>query len=67
MIPPGKTDINPAVNAIQAIVLVSGEGGMLIEHFQNTPAAFHGRPELGEQLTSQLNAIAKSGLVLRDE
>jgi uncharacterized protein (TIGR02246 family) len=54
MTPPGKTEINPAVNAIQTVVASRHDGKWLIEQYQNTPAAFHGRTELAEALTREL-------------
>lgn len=57
MVPPGQNDINPAVNAVQTLVAVSGEGGWRIALFQNTPAAYHGRPELAEALTEELREL----------
>ena len=54
MVPPGKTDINPAVNAVQSIVAVRENGAWRIALFQNTPAAYHGRPEASEELTTEL-------------
>ena len=57
MVPPGKSDINPAVNAIQTLVAVRREGEWRIALFQNTPAQFHGRPELAQQLTEELRAL----------
>jgi len=55
MIPPGKNEINPKLNAIQSLVLVRTNNGFRIAFLQNTPAAFHGRPEAAEQLTIELN------------
>ena len=57
MVPPGQSDINPAVNAIQTLVATKQEGGWRITLFQNTPAAFHGRPELSAQLTDELRQL----------
>ncbi|HZD00504.1 MAG TPA: SgcJ/EcaC family oxidoreductase [Actinomycetes bacterium] len=54
MVPPGQSDINPAVNAIQTLVAVKQRGRWRVALFQNTPAAFHGRPELSERLTEEL-------------
>jgi hypothetical protein len=31
---------------------------------QSTPAAFHGRPELAEQLTRELTAVLQAGHVV---
>lgn len=57
MIPPGATDLNPAVNAIQTLVAANTAAGWRIELYQNTPAAFHGRPEASEALTAELRAL----------
>ncbi len=56
MVPPGKDDVNPAVNAIQTLVASNKTGQWRIELFQNTPAAFHGQPALSEQLSAELRA-----------
>lgn len=54
MIPPGKSEINPDVNAIQILISQKENEQFRIASFQNTPAAFHGRPELSKQLTDEL-------------
>lgn len=58
MIPPGQADINPAVNAIQTLVAVKKADKWCIALFQNTPAQFHGRPEISQQLTEELRQLA---------
>ncbi|KPV52791.1 methionyl-tRNA formyltransferase [Kouleothrix aurantiaca] len=55
MVPPGQNSINPAVNAIQSLVAVRDAGAWRAALFHNTPAQFHGRPELAEQLTEELS------------
>lgn len=57
MIPPGKEDLNPAANAIQTLTATKQGGQWRIAVFQNTPAQFHGRPELVEALTEELRQI----------
>ncbi len=57
MIPPGKSDINPAVNAIQTLVALKENGEWRVTVYQNTPAAFHGRPEMSAALTEELRAL----------
>lgn len=57
MIPPGKTDIEPAANAHQTLVVVKKDNDWQVELFQNTPAQFHGRPELVEQMTDELRQL----------
>jgi len=54
MVPPGQSDINPAVNAVQSLIATKEQDRWRIALFHNTPAAFHGRPELSEQLTEEL-------------
>lgn len=57
MVPPGQSDINPAVNAMQTMVAVQHAGEWRIALLQNTPAQFHGRPEMAEALTRELRAL----------
>lgn len=57
MVPPGKSEINPAVNTIQTLIGQKEQEQFLIALFQNTPAAFHGRPELSRQLTEELQQV----------
>src|SRR3954465_10053094 len=53
MVPPGQTELNPAANALQSLVAVNNDDEWRIAVFQNTPAQFHGRPELVEQMTAE--------------
>src|SRR5690349_14643908 len=48
LVPAGKSDLNPQLNAIQTLVARREDGGWRILQFQNTPAQFHGRPEDAE-------------------
>jgi uncharacterized protein (TIGR02246 family) len=59
MVPPGHSDIEPKLNAHHTLVAVKSEEGWRIELFQNTPAQFHGRPELVEQMTEELRQLLK--------
>ncbi|WP_039043210.1 SgcJ/EcaC family oxidoreductase [Sporosarcina sp. ZBG7A] len=59
MIPPGKTDIEPKLNALQTLVAVKTDDDWRVELFQNTPAQFHGRPELVEEMTDELQQLLK--------
>lgn len=61
MVPPGGADLNPAVNAIQSLVAARRVGRWRVELFQNTPAAFHGRPEESQRLTDELRAALHAG------
>jgi len=60
MVPPGGSDINPAVNAIQSLVATRQAGEWRIALFQNTPAQFHGRPELSAALTEELRQLLRA-------
>ena len=57
MVPPGQSDLNPAVNAVQTLVAAKHDGKWRVVLFQNTPAQFHGRPELVQQLTEELRQL----------
>jgi uncharacterized protein (TIGR02246 family) len=54
-----KTDIDPALNAVQSMAAALDAGRWRVTHFQNTPAAFHGRPEMSRALTEELRRIAR--------
>jgi uncharacterized protein (TIGR02246 family) len=56
LVPPGKDDIDPALNAVQSMVAVQKGGAWKIASFQNTPASFHDRPDLVKKLTEELRA-----------
>lgn len=56
LVPPGKDDIDPALNAVQSVVAVQKGGAWKIVLFQNTPAVFHERPDLAKKLTEELRA-----------
>ena len=56
LIPPGKEDIDPALNAVQSLVAVRKGGVWKIALFQNTPAQFHMHPEQSKALTEELRA-----------
>jgi len=54
VVPAGASDLNPALNSIQSVVLQKAGGRWLISLYQNTPAQFHGRPEVVNSLTEEL-------------
>jgi uncharacterized protein (TIGR02246 family) len=64
MVPPGAAELKPERNAIQSVVTVLEGGESRIALFHNTPARFDGRPQLGEQLTAELTAVHRAGLVV---
>ncbi|WP_250532744.1 SgcJ/EcaC family oxidoreductase [Caballeronia sp. AZ10_KS36] len=57
MWPRGQDALDPRFNAVQTLVLSLCDGAYAIEMFQNTPAAFHGRPEEAEKLTAELRDL----------
>ncbi|MEH7502170.1 SgcJ/EcaC family oxidoreductase [Neobacillus drentensis] len=57
MVPTGQSDINPNVNTHHTLVVVKSEGNWRIHLFQNTPAQFHGRPEVVQQMTEELREL----------
>jgi uncharacterized protein (TIGR02246 family) len=63
MVPRGKTELNPAVNAVQTLIAVEKNGRWQISVFQNTPAAFHGRPEAVQKLTEELQQALRKNPV----
>ena len=56
MIPYGQPDLKPELNAIQTLVAVKRDDRWRGVMFQNTPAAFHGRPDAVKTLTGELRA-----------
>ena len=66
MVPPGGGALIDKVNAQQSVVIVDEGGAAKVALFQNTPAAFHGRPQAVERLTDELTAVANSGRVVAD-
>jgi uncharacterized protein (TIGR02246 family) len=61
MLPPGSSDLNPERNAHQTLVVRRDDGNWQIVLFQNTPAQFHGRPDLAKALTAELQSTRGSG------
>jgi uncharacterized protein (TIGR02246 family) len=57
MVPPGTSDINPTVNAMYTLVMKREADEWQIALLQNTPAQFHGRPEMAEALTRELRQL----------
>jgi uncharacterized protein (TIGR02246 family) len=60
LVPPGRTAINPETNSHQSVVAEMQHGQWRIVLLQNTPAHFHGRPSLVEEMTRELQAVADS-------
>jgi uncharacterized protein (TIGR02246 family) len=57
MVPPGQSDLNPALNAHQTLVAVRHNGTWRVALLQTTPAQFHGRPDLVQQMTEELRQV----------
>jgi uncharacterized protein (TIGR02246 family) len=64
MVPAGRSEVNPALNAVQSLVFVEEPAGPRIDLLQNTPAAFHGRPQLVAELTAELTQALQAGTVV---
>ncbi len=65
MVPPGRRELNPSLNAVQTLVAESREEQWHIVLFQNTPAQFHGRLELVEKHRLELQSVLLSGDTIR--
>lgn len=52
--PRNTKQINPDTNAIQSLIAVQENSQWSIVLYQNTPAQFHGRPDLAQDLTNEL-------------
>jgi uncharacterized protein (TIGR02246 family) len=57
MVPPGKADIDPNLNAIQSLIVGRSGDRWQVELFHNTPAAFHGRSEERKRLIEELRSL----------
>ncbi len=61
MVPRGESQLNPKVNAVQSLIAVPESEEIKIAVLHNTPAAFHGRPQLAEALTEELSELVRNG------
>jgi uncharacterized protein (TIGR02246 family) len=61
MIPPGRDQLNPDVNALQCLLAERENGAWRVVLFQNTPAEHHGRPDLVDAHTAALEDLRASG------
>ncbi|MCD0484401.1 SgcJ/EcaC family oxidoreductase [Streptacidiphilus sp. ASG 303] len=57
LVPAGESDLKPELNALQTVVAARTGGQWRIVLLQNTPAQFHGRPELRDALTAELRDL----------
>lgn len=63
MISPATKDINPAVNTVHTLVAVNeGDGEWHAALFQNTPAAWHGRPSDAAGSTEERRDVMRRSL-----
>ncbi len=58
LVPPGQSQVKGEINAHQTVLAERRDGRWQVVLFQNTPAQFHGRPELVKQMTHELQAVA---------
>ncbi|OAI41572.1 hypothetical protein AYO38_00635 [bacterium SCGC AG-212-C10] len=65
LVPPGGDDVLHEVNAVQLLTAVRDDGRWLAAAYQNTPAAYHGRPELAGQLSAELREEFRSNGVAK--
>jgi uncharacterized protein (TIGR02246 family) len=54
VVPAGQADLNPALNSVQRMLCTISNSRWEIVLYHNTPAQFHGRPEMVEKLTAEL-------------
>ena len=66
MVAPGGDTVISKVNAQQSVVFVGDDALLKVALFQNTPAAYHERPDLAEAMTEELTAVRASGRVVAD-
>lgn len=57
MVPRSNLNLIESVNALQSLIAVQKDGEWKIALFQNTPAAFHDRPEEVASLTAELKEV----------
>jgi len=60
MIPPDSFDMNLMVKATQSVVFLERDDEAKIVLLQSTPATFHGRSDVAEMLTIELEQIRRS-------
>jgi len=57
MVQPGDSDIKPELNTVQCLTASRTGDQWRIEHYQNTPAAYYGRPEIQHALNEELRRL----------
>ena len=61
MVPPGGDAVNADANALQSLVAERRGEEWHIALFQNTPAQYHGRPELVKRHTAEIEEVRAAG------
>ena len=64
MVPPGAHELNPKTNALQSLVAERSGEDWRIVLFQNTAAQYHGRPELAEGHTAEIEEVRARGATI---
>lgn len=64
MVPRDTLELMESVNALQSMIAVKKDNEWKIALFQNTPAAFHGRPKEAEKMTEELQTLIPSQISL---
>jgi uncharacterized protein (TIGR02246 family) len=54
LVPPGQSRVKSETNAHHTLLAEQQDGRWQVVLFQNTPAQFHGRPQLVDQMTREL-------------
>lgn len=62
MVPPGRTVPDPAANSAQSLVARHGSGTWRVALLHNTPARYHGRPDLAKQHTDELRQVIRKSV-----
>ena len=63
MVPQGRSELEPKLNAVQSLVVARRDGQWGIVLFQNTPAQFHGRPHLIDEMSEELRQVLETDAV----
>jgi len=61
LVPPGQTQVKAELNAHHTVVAEARDGRWQLVLYQNTPAQFHGRPDLVAAMTAELQDVADKG------
>ena len=64
MVPPGTTELKPALNTVHTLVAVRADPDWRAALFQSTPAAWHGRPDDVATLMAELTEVLRTGIAV---